>query len=85
MEWLTLKPKEAVFFADEVKVADELITGLLTKTFWMVEVSGSTAPVESFALMFFWPRKKDGSVPNIVSFLTGHSPELAKTIEFYEA
>ena len=53
----------------------------------MIRDDGYLLPVTYYIERFEWPQKADGEMkePRIYHFLTGHSPELAKKIEWYES
>ncbi len=89
MKTVVLKRKtDAPFFVTDILIADDIVTGLVANNYF-IPVVDTKAPgivfntVDLLIEYYLWPVK--GGVPqaNLESFLRGHNPNLAFTIEHY--
>jgi hypothetical protein len=88
MVTILLKSKGDPVFTD-VKIVDDIITGLLQGIFY-VPVFHPSAPgvvlhsIEFLIENYWWPRREWVPQSRIENFIIGHNPTLAKTIGHYE-
>lgn len=66
-------------------VWDDILPGLISGKFYLLTTNARLEPLDILADGYLFPKKKDGWIPEIIAFLKGHSPELFKKIEYYEA
>lgn len=65
-------------------IFDELITGLLNRGFFVIEQWGRVLVLSEVIGLYLFPAKDGKHELRLLSFLSGHSPEIMKTVEFYE-
>lgn len=90
MKTVVLKRKaDAPFFITDILIADDIVTGLVANNYY-IPVIDMKAPgivfntVDLLIEYYLWPVKNNVPQANLESFLRGHNPNLACTIEHYE-
>jgi hypothetical protein len=90
MKTVVLKRKEdAPFYITDKLIADDIVTGLIGGNYYIPVIDTSAPgivfhPVDQLIAYYLWPVKNKVPLARLESFLKGHNPNLAFTIQHYE-
>lgn len=90
METVVLKRKEdAPFYITDMLIVDDIVTGLIGGNYYIPLIDTKSPgivfrPIEQLIQYYLWPVKNNTPQARLESFLKGHNPRLATSIEHYE-
>lgn len=81
METILLRRKEG---EGDIVIFDDFFAGELTGSFYVIEQFGKIFLLTAIVDHFKFPSKNGENSLMILRFLQGHSPQIAKKVQFYE-